>query len=74
MISGFCPGAFKRKIMVQNKKTGMSRNWVESEANLARIAEAKKYREKAKEEEVGKKYIRVPHPTLKNTFILKEKE
>ncbi len=22
----------------------------------------------------GKKYVRIPHPTIKNTFILKEKE
>lgn len=25
-------------------------------------------------QEIGKKYERIPHPTLKNTFILREKK
>lgn len=29
--------------------------------------------EQAKLQEIGKKYIRIPHPVLKNTFILKQK-
>ena len=60
--------------MSQNNKTGLSRNWVASNSALARKSDAKKCLEKAKVEEIGKKYVRIPHPTLKNTFILKEKE
>ena len=30
--------------------------------------------EQVKLQEIGKKYIRIPHPVLKNTFILKEKK
>mgnify|MGYP003572676938 CR=1 FL=1 len=29
---------------------------------------------KTKMDEIGKKYERVPHPTLKNTYVLREKE
>jgi hypothetical protein len=60
--------------MTQNKKTGLSQNWVESDGTLARRSEAEKCCEKAKKQEAGKEYVRIPHPTLKNTFILKEKE
>jgi hypothetical protein len=60
--------------MSQNRKTGLSHNWVQSNSQLARKSDAKKRLEKVKVEEIGKKYIRIPHPTLKNTFILKEKE
>jgi len=59
--------------MVQNKKTGIAQNWVELDSDRVRISEAKKKLEQAKQLEIGKKYIRIPHPTLKNTFILKEK-
>ena len=58
----------------KSKKPLQTQNWVTEEGNLARKSEAKKYREKTKGEEIGKKYVRVPHPTLKNTFILREKE
>ena len=60
--------------MAQNRKTGLSQNWVQSESPLARKSDAKKTLENAKVEEISKKYVRIPHPTLKNTFILKEKE
>jgi len=60
--------------MSQNRKTGLSQNWVQSESPLARKSDAKKTLENAKVEEMDKKYVRIPHPTLKNTFILKEKE
>lgn len=53
---------------------GIKQNWVKSDTPLVRKAEAKKKLEKVKMQEIGKKYIRIPHPTLKNTFILKEKE
>jgi len=59
--------------MVQNKKTGITENWVEADSAQVRISEAKKKLEQAKLQEIGKKYIRIPHPTLKNTFILKER-
>ena len=60
--------------MVQNKKTGITENWVEADTIPVRRSEAKSRLEQAKLQEIGKKYIRIPHPTLKNTFILKEKE
>jgi hypothetical protein len=60
--------------MAQNRKTGLSQNWVKSESPLVRRSDAKKTLKNAKVEEMSKKYVRIPHPTLKNTFILKEKE
>jgi hypothetical protein len=59
--------------MVQNKKNGITENWVEADSITFRRSEAKNRLEQAKLQEIGKKYIRIPHPTLKNTFILKEK-
>ena len=55
-----------------SKQTGISKNWVQESSTLARKSNAKSFK-KAKKQEIGKQYIRVPHPTLKNTFILKEK-
>ena len=60
--------------MTQKGKTGIAENWVKADTDLVRKSEAKKKLEKAKQHEIGKNFIRVPHPTLKNTFILKEKE
>ena len=60
--------------MGQKKIKDMSGNWAKPGGNLARKSAAKKFREKIKEEEAGKEYIRIPHPTLKKTFILKEKK
>ena len=60
--------------MVQNKKTGVAENWIEAESAPVRQSEAKNRLEHAKLQEIGKKYIRIPHLTLKNTFILKEKK
>jgi len=59
--------------MVQNKKNGITENWVEADSITFRRSEAKNRLEQAKLQEIGKKYIRIPHPTLKNTFILREK-
>ena len=59
--------------MVQNKKNGITENWIEADSITFRRSEAKNRLEQAKLQEIGKKYIRIPHPTLKNTFILKEK-
>jgi len=53
---------------------GINQNWVKSDTALVRKSEAKKNLEHAKLQEIGKKYTRIPHPTLKNTFILKEKD
>ncbi len=60
--------------MVRNKKTGLNQNWVKSNTASARKSDAEKFLEKAKKEETEKKYVRIPHPTLKNTFILKEED
>jgi hypothetical protein len=60
--------------MAQKRKTGISQNWINSINPLALKSDAEKNLEKAKVEAIGKKYVRKPHPTLKNTFILKEKE
>jgi len=59
--------------MTLNKKTGVSQNWVKTDSPLERKSAAKKKLAQAKQQEIGKKYIRIPHPTLKGTFILKEK-
>ena len=56
-----------------SKQTGISENWVQQNSELARRSEAKQKLKKAKQQAIGKQYIRVPHPTLKNTFILKDK-
>ena len=55
-----------------NKQKGISKNWVEESSTLARKSNAKRFK-KAKQQEIGKQYTRIPHPTLKNTYILKEK-
>jgi hypothetical protein len=60
--------------MAPKSKTGVAENWIVEESAPALISEAKKQLKMAKQEEIGKKYIRIPHPTLKNTFILKEKK
>jgi len=60
--------------MAQKRKTGISHNWINSINPLALKSDAEKTLEKAKVEAIGKKYVRIPHPTLKKTFILKEKE
>ena len=62
--------------MVQkaSNKTGVSENWVQTNGTQFRKADADKNLKKAKQRAIGKQYIRVPHPTLKNTYILKEKE
>jgi hypothetical protein len=59
--------------MVQKVKAGIAENWIEAERAPVRQSEAKNRLEHAKLQEIGKKYIRIPHPTLKNTFILREK-
>ena len=61
--------------MVQkaSSKTGVSENWVETNGTLERRANAHGNLKKAKKQEIGKQYIRVPHPTLRNTYILKER-
>lgn len=56
------------------RKTGVSQNWLQKDSTESRRSEAAKNLKKAKQQEIGKQYIRVPHPTLKNTFILKDKE
>jgi hypothetical protein len=60
--------------MSHKRKAGLSQNWIESVNPLARKSDAEKTLEKAKVEAIGKKYVRIPHPTLKNTFTFKEKE
>jgi hypothetical protein len=60
--------------MEQKRKTGVNENWVEADSALVRKSDARNKLEQAKLHEIGKKYIRIPHPTIKNTFILKEKK
>ncbi len=56
-----------------NTKTGISQNWVKADNLAVHRAEAESNLRKAKQNEIGKKYIRIPHPTVKNTFILRER-
>lgn len=56
-----------------NKKKAKEENWVKSDNELNRKSEARKLRTKSAMSEIGKKYERVPHPTIKNTYILREK-
>lgn len=59
------------------KKTdnkGLKENWIMEESIHVLRSEAEKKHGKSKMNEIGKRYERVPHPTLKNTFILKEKK
>ena len=60
--------------MTPKSKTGVAENWVKEASAPALKSEARKLLKQAKQEEIGKKYIRIPHPSLKNTFILKEKK
>jgi len=60
--------------MAPKSKKGIKENWIEEESAPVLNSKAKKQLNFVKQEEIGKKYIRVPHPTLKNTFILKEKK
>ena len=56
-----------------NNKTGINENWVQQNSTLAKRSDARQKQKKARQQAIGKQYIRIPHPTLKNTFILKEK-
>jgi len=57
----------------KTNKSTLQENWVMEESIHVLRAEAEKKHGKSKMDEIGKKYERVPHPTLKNTFILREK-
>ena len=54
--------------------SGIKENWLMEDNIRAWRAEAEKKNGKSKMNEIGKQYVRVPHPTLKNTYILKEKK
>jgi hypothetical protein len=54
--------------------SGIKENWLMEESIRALRAEAEKKNGKSKMNEIGKQYVRVPHPTLRNTYILKEKK
>jgi predicted nucleotidyltransferase len=65
----------KIKHMKKGKNKGaVKENWVMEESIRAMRAEAEKRHGKSKMSDIGKKYERVPHPTIKNTFILREKK
>ena len=51
---------------------GINENGVKTDNELKRKAEARILKRKSAVLDLGKNYERVPHPTLKNTFILKE--
>ena len=81
--SGIFARAFFKKELNKNKiamvykagkKNGASQDWIKTDPIKVNKEEAEKKLQEAKKQEIGKQYIRVPHPTLKNTFILKEKE
>lgn len=60
------------KTMVKRKRNGTEYQLNSGDPENQK-QEIKSKAEIAKLQEIGKKYIRIPHPVLKNTFILKEK-
>ena len=61
--------------MKKGKNTSaIKENWIMEESIKALRAETEKKHGKSKMNEIGKQYERVPHPTLRNTFILREKK
>ena len=61
--------------MKKEKNTGaLKENWIMEESIKSLRAEAEKKHGKSRMNEIGKQYERVPHPTIRNTFILKEKK
>ena len=60
-----------------NKKansSGLKENWIEEENSHALHIKVEKSFGKTKMDEIGRNYDRIPHPTLKNTFILRRKK
>jgi|GEM_PF-2073137 hypothetical protein len=58
----------------KTENSGIKENWIMEESIRVLRAEAEKKHGKSRMDDIGKKYERVPHPTLKNTFILREKK
>lgn len=58
----------------KTNSTGVKENWILEENIRAQRAKAEKKYGKTKMDEIGKKFERVPHPTLKNTYVLREKK
>lgn len=57
-----------------NRKNGIKENWIKTDRVNKWKSEAEKRLDKIKQMEIGREYLRIPHPTLKNTFILKERK
>ena len=57
----------------KTNNTGLTENWIEEESTRALQIKAERNFGRTKLDEIGRHYERVPHPTLKNTFILKKK-
>jgi hypothetical protein len=60
--------------MRKNDKMSVAESQVNTGETVNQKPEIKNRSELARLQEIGKKYIRIPHPVLKNTFILKEKK
>lgn len=60
--------------MKKKEKLSVVENQVNTGEAVNRKPEVKNRLELAKLHEIGKKYIRISHPVLKNTYILKEKK
>ena len=58
--------------MKEKSGKGLNENRVKTDNELNRKADARKLKKKSALYDLGKNCERVPHPTLKNTFILKE--
>lgn len=59
--------------MKEEIKKSVAENQVNTGDPESKKPEARNKHEQAKLQEIGKRYIRIPHPVLKNTFILKQK-
>lgn len=60
--------------MRKKEKMSVAESQVNIGETVKQKPEIKNRSELARLQEIGKKYIRIPHPVLKNTFILKEKK
>jgi hypothetical protein len=60
--------------MKEKGKTSVAESQFNSGEQVNQKPENRNRTEQVKLQEIGKKYIRIPHPVLKNTFILKEKK
>lgn len=60
--------------MKEKEKSSVVDSQVNTGEPVNQKPEIRNRTEQVKLQEIGKKYIRIPHPVLKNTFIPKEKK